>query len=350
MNTHVWTVPSAQAAVSLKTHPAIRQAAAALREGRLIAFPTETVYGLGADATNDRAVANIFAAKKRPADNPLIVHVAGRSQLSDIVARIPRAAETLLDHFWPGPLTIVFPAAEHVSAAVTAGLNTVAVRMPDHPVAAALLQAAGRPVAAPSANRSGRPSPTEAKHVLDDLDGRIYGVIDGGKTGFGVESTVLDVTGETPAVLRPGGVTIEALRAVIGDVTGQQESGREGESPRSPGVKYRHYAPRGKMTLVTGEGEALVRRIQSLTDAWRSAGLTVGILTTVEGRARYDADLVIACGRRAEPVTVAQDLYRALRRFDDAGVERVLSETFPETGWGAVIMNRLRHAAGGRII
>lgn len=352
MNTHVWTVSPNQSAVQLKDHPAIREAAARLRAGELVAFPTETVYGLGADATNDAAVQAIFTAKGRPGDNPLIVHIGTRSQLVDIVTRIPPAAEKLIDRFWPGPLTLVFPSAGKVSTEVTAGLPTVAVRMPDHPVGMALLQTARCPIAAPSANRSGRPSPTEVKHVLDDLSGRISGAIDGGETGFGLESTVLDVTGDVPELLRPGGVTLEQLEQVLGTVKGPASlaNGTSEQAPRSPGMKYRHYAPQGEMILVRGSGDEIVQRIQSLTDHYRAQGLKVGVLTTEEHQDDYDADVVIACGRRDNLPSIAHGLYRALRQFDEAGIEYILSETFPESGWGAPIMNRLRKAADGRIV
>jgi L-threonylcarbamoyladenylate synthase len=352
MKTRVWTVYLHQRKTTLTEHPAIQEAASRLREGALIAFPTETVYGLGADAQNDKAVQSIFRAKGRPGDNPLIVHIGEHSQLSDIAAHVPSVAEKLMDRFWPGPLTLVLPSAGTVSDNVTAGLPTVAVRLPEHPVARALLQVARCPVAAPSANRSGRPSPTEARHVLDDLDGRIDGVIDSGPTGYGLESTVLDVTGDEPALLRPGGITVEQLERVLGSVTTDPAliDNATDRAPRSPGMKYRHYAPQGEMTLVGGSEGDMVRRIQALADQYRAEGLKVGILTTEERKEEYRADVVVACGSRKALPTVARGLYRALRQFDDAGVERVLAESFPECGWGRTIMNRLRKAAGGRVI
>lgn len=351
MKTYVWSVPPTQQVQHLRCHPVIREAAAAIRDGRLVAFPTETVYGLGANAINDQAVAAIFTAKGRPGDNPLIVHIGERSQLTDIVTHVPPLAEQLMRHFWPGPLTLVLPSAGEVSKQVTAGLATVAVRMPDHPVAMALLQEVRLPVAAPSANLSGRPSPTEAHHVLDDLDGRIFAVVDGGEAGYGLESTVLDVTGDVPALLRPGGITLEQLEQVLNGVKVAPTfaMSERGQAPRSPGMKYRHYAPRAEMVLVQGGEGEMVARIQELAALYRAEGLKVGVLTTVEHRGDYDADVVIACGRRDSLPTVAHELYRALRRFDQEGVERVLCETFPETNWGMTIMNRLKKAAG-RII
>ncbi|WP_054951178.1 L-threonylcarbamoyladenylate synthase [Numidum massiliense] len=376
METIVWKLSAEDGVQQLLQHRYIEQAAAALRRGELVAFPTETVYGLGADATNDDAVAAIFAAKGRPSDNPLIAHIGSHAQLETVVSSVPPVAERLIERFWPGPLTLVLPSAGTVSRKVTAGLATVAVRMPSHPIARALLQQTGCPVAAPSANRSGRPSPiarallqqtgcpvaapsanrsgrpspTDVQHVLDDLAGRIYVALDGGETGYGLESTVLDVTESTPVVLRPGGITLEELRDALGDVQVdpflQQQSG----TPRSPGLKYRHYAPRGEMTLVKGKEREMVTRIRALTEQYQREGWKVGVLTTAEHRNAYEADVVIACGQRSELSTVAHGLYRALREFDEVGVERVLAETFPEVGDGATIMNRLRKAAGGRII
>lgn len=353
MTTRIWTVSPSQSVTQLRNLTALREAALRLREGKLIAFPTETVYGLGADAMNEAAVMNIFAAKGRPPDNPLIVHIGAQSQLGGIVSDIPVVAERLIDRFWPGPLTLVLPSAGKVSAHVTAQLSTVAVRMPAHPVAQALLLEADCPVAAPSANRSGRPSPTEAQHVLDDLSGRIFGVLDGGVTGFGVESTVLDVTGQLPMLLRPGGVTLEELQGALGEVQvdpALADHSLLGERPRAPGMKYRHYAPRADMTLVRGSETEMVARIRALTAQYRAQGLKVGVLTTKEHQAAYDADVVIACGRRDQLESVARELYRALRRFDAMEVDCILVETFPESGWGMTIMNRLRKASGDRIV
>lgn len=353
MKTKIWSIPHRAQAQQLRTHPSVREAAAALRAGQLIAFPTETVYGLGADALNNAAVANVFKAKGRPGDNPLIVHIGHSSQLKGIVAEIPPSAKRLIHHFWPGPLTLVLPSAGVVSARVTAGLTTVAVRMPNHPAALALLQEVRRPVAAPSANRSGRPSPTEARHVLDDLDGRIDGLVDGGQSGYGLESTVLDVSGEVPVLLRPGGIIQEQLERVLGEIKLNDDLSWEEDSrqvPRSPGTKYRHYAPLAKMTLVRGSVPEMVQHIQELTTRYQAQGLKVGVLTTKEHKGNYDAEVVIACGKRTALSSVARDLYRALRQFDANGVDRILAETFPESGWGATIMNRLRKAANGEII
>lgn len=348
--THWWKVPCAKKIEELKQNDFLKQAALLLREGGLVAFPTETVYGLGADATNEEAVSSIFTAKGRPSDNPLIVHLGDVEQLKDWVAEIPEVAQQLIEHFWPGPLTLVFPHNGGVAPQVTAGLSTVAIRIPEHPVAQALLQLAQVPVAAPSANRSGRPSPTLASHVWKDLSGRIDLLLDGGATGVGVESTVVDVTERTPVLLRPGGVSLEELRRVIGEVQVDQGLISEKTTPRSPGMKYRHYAPQGEMWIVSGNEQKMRARIAQLAQEAMREKRKVGILTTEEFQDQYQADLVLACGRRDEPASVAKALYHTLRRFDDEDVELVLAESFPELGLYHSVMNRLRKAAGGKII
>jgi L-threonylcarbamoyladenylate synthase len=330
--------------------PAIERAAGWIRQGELVAFPTETVYGLGADAYSEAAVARIFAAKGRPSDNPLIVHIAGLDDLRQVARAIPSPAWQLMETFWPGPLTLLFPKTDRIPALVTAGLDTVAVRMPSHPVARALLRRAGTPLAAPSANRSGRPSPTTAAHVWEDLAGRIAAVLDGGPAGIGVESTVLDLSGGKAVLLRPGGVTREAIESCIGPVDVDAEGGQQDRVPRSPGMKYLHYAPSGEMVLVAGPLEAMRRRIQQLADAEAARGVRAGVLTTVEGEPHYRAAIVIPCGSRSDLSTVAAGLYDALRQFDARGAARIFSETFPESGLGLAVMNRLRKAASHRII
>ncbi|WP_248929360.1 L-threonylcarbamoyladenylate synthase [Paenibacillus hamazuiensis] len=331
---------------------AIREAAGLLREGQTVAFPTETVYGLGADATNTEAVQAIFTAKGRPSDNPLIVHIAHRSQLDGLVLPYDETVCRLIDAFWPGPLTIVLPARPGVlSPLVTAGLDTVGVRMPAHPVALALIDAAGCPVAAPSANRSGRPSPTRAEHVREDLGGRIGGIVDSGPTGVGLESTVVAVSGGGVHILRPGGVTAAALRAALPGAH-VEDSAREvqpGEAPRSPGMKYTHYAPQGRMVVVQGASEAAVvaRMRQELAQA-KAAGETTGALAFTGAAAQLDADCVLESGRGLEQL--AHRLYDALRRFDEEGVTFIVAQGCPEEGLGAAIMNRLRKAAGGRVV
>ncbi|MGG3561057.1 L-threonylcarbamoyladenylate synthase [Neobacillus rhizosphaerae] len=345
MNTKVWKVD--KYVDNLVNNPQVVDAAHFLRENEVVALPTETVYGLGGNAESDEAVAKIFAAKGRPSDNPLIIHIANREQLKRFVAEVPAKAEILMDAFWPGPLTIIFKKKEGVlSEKATAGLTTVAVRMPDHPVALALLKASGLPIAAPSANSSGKPSPTNAVHVLDDLNGKIAGVLDGGATGVGVESTVVDCTEPIPVILRPGGVTKEQLEAVIGEVRVDPALTDEAAKPKAPGMKYRHYAPNAPLYMVSGTREFL----QSLVEEKRQEGLRVGVLTTVENVEFYHADMVFACGRRAELETVATALYDTLRRFNETDVDIIYSEIFPSTGVGHAIMNRLQKAAGNKLI
>lgn len=346
--TKEWTVSG--------THPgpeAIEAAAALLRDGALVAFPTETVYGLGADATRTEAVARIFSAKGRPSDNPLIVHIADRSQLDDIVLPYGELATRLMEAFWPGPLTIVLPVREGaVSPLVTAGLTTVGVRVPDHPAALALLAAAGCPVAAPSANRSGRPSPTQAHHVREDLGGRIEGLLDAGPTGVGLESTVIQLLGDHHIhILRPGGVTADALKAAAPEATLSAATEEAPAAPRSPGMKYTHYAPHGLLTLVQGGSrEEVAAWINEALRVAKQRGETTGVLTPEEDAPRFAADLVVPCGSLRHPETFAANLYAALRAFDEAGISYILAPTFPTQGIGEAVMNRLTKAAGNRII
>ncbi|BAF61009.1 putative translation factor [Pelotomaculum thermopropionicum SI] len=338
-------------------HPeaeAVREAGLILRGGGLVAFPTETVYGLGANALDGKAVARIFEAKGRPSDNPLIVHVAAAEEVGALVRGISDRARLLMEIFWPGPLTLVLPAGKAVPAGVTAGLDTVAVRMPDHPVAAALIRAAGVPVAAPSANISGRPSPTTAEHVLQDLNGRIEAILDGGPAGLGVESTVLDVTVPVPLILRPGGVTPEELREVLGTVEVDPSAaaglGKAAGRYRSPGMKYIHYAPRAPLVLIEGRPDAVAAKIRELAGEQQAAGRRVGILTYADSGDFSSAGVVVLAGQRGKPETVAAGLYAALRRFDELGVDLILAEGVEEGGVGLAVMNRLRKAAGGRIL
>lgn len=430
----------------------LAEAGEMLRSGRTVAFPTETVYGLGADATNTEAVRGIYKAKGRPSDNPLIVHIADRSQLKGLVAEpIAEPLERLMDCYWPGPLTLILPVCpDRISPLVTAGLSTVGVRIPDHPIARELIRVAGCPVAAPSANSSGRPSPTSAAHVREDLDGRIGGIVDGGPAGVGVESTVVEWSQGALHILRPGGVTIEQLREALpgtrvlvvespaegaeplapdpdmdadqdtdsaatamadtkveateaasnagaaaiedgnarpvtiedgsaraatngasngGAASGEPEAGvadstgsagstshaaEHSPAPRAPGMKYRHYAPRGRMWLMVGgeaDPAAAAQAARRELRAAKARGERTGVLTFAERSALYEeADLVVVCGRLSEPQTIAQGLFAALRRFDQDDVTYILAESCPEQGIGAAVMNRLRKAAGGRIL
>lgn len=362
---------------------AIVKAAAMLREGGTVAFPTETVYGLGADARNTAAVEAVFAAKGRPSDNPLIVHIADSGALEELVTEVHPTAAALMDAYWPGPLTVVLPVRAGVlSPCVTAGLDTVGVRMPDHPVALALISAAGCPVAAPSANRSGRPSPTLASHVMEDLSGYIDGVLDGGAAGVGLESTVVQVQPDgRVAVLRPGGITSEQLAAVVGaeaiaaepaavkefgtseavevpeGTAPKEHSGAEAadsSAPRAPGMKYTHYAPRGWLGVVRGSSpQRVAEEAASLLRAAQLSGEITGLLLFEEHKPLYPADpaaFVLSLGSLSSPEEGARSLYAALRRFDEAGATYILAEACPYTGLGAAIMNRLMKAAGGSVI
>jgi L-threonylcarbamoyladenylate synthase len=335
-------------------------AAEHLRNGELVAFPTETVYGLGANALKADAVRKIFMAKGRPSDNPLIVHIADREDLMGLVLEIPTVAEKLMSCFWPGALTLVFRKSSIVPDVVTAGLDTVAVRMPVHPVALALIRLAGVPVAAPSANRSGRPSPTTAEHVRDDLDGRIPMIVDGGPCLMGMESTVLDVTVHPPMMLRPGAVTREMLESVIGRIEVDPALSGSVDKPKAPGLKYAHYAPHAPMILFTGAQEDVEARIVSEAIERIAQGKRVGLLCTDESMGMYSGAFAqtpgqeriipLSAGCRAKPSTVAAGVFATLRLFDDLGVDVILSEGFTETGVGHAIMNRLRKAAGGHVI
>jgi len=329
--------------------PAIREAAALIRAGEVVAFPTETVYGLGADAGNSVAVERIFAAKGRPSDNPLIVHIGEKRQLEKLVLSCGEVVCRLIDRFWPGPLTVVLPARPGaVSPRVTAGLPTVAVRMPNHPVALALLRAAGCPVAAPSANRSGRASPTRAEHVRADLEGLIAGILDGGPAEVGVESTVVEFAGGAVHVLRPGGITAAELQAAVPGVPvysgGEPDNGPD--TPKAPGMKYAHYAPKGALTLVQGTDPELVAdAIRTRLKGASLAGERTGVLTYTEHADWYKADLVTDCGSLSDMRSVARRLYESLRGFDEAGITYILAEGCHEDGIGATVMNRLRKAA-----
>lgn len=329
----------------------IARAAAVIRRGGLVAFPTETVYGLGADALDPRAVARIFAAKGRPPDNPLIVHVAGAEDAFRLATRVPPAARRLAADFWPGPLTLVLPRSDLVPPITAGGLDTVALRMPDHPVALALIRAAGCPVAAPSANLSGRPSPTTAQHVLEDMAGRVDLVVDGGPARVGVESTVIDLSREPPVLLRPGGVTLERLRAAVGGVEVDPAVWAEGvvATARAPGMKYRHYAPRAGLVLVEGPPEAAAAEAVRLVRELAAGGARVGVLAVAEDAAAFRAlgpEVVVETpGSRGDLAAVATRLFDALRRLDSSGVDWIVAQGVPGTGLGLAILNRLRKAA-----
>lgn len=337
----------------------IRDAAAVLALGGLVAFPTETVYGLGAHALDESAIADLFTAKGRPPTDPVIVHVASFDELDSIAREIPPDAKRLAERFWPGPLTMIVRKRPHVSAAVTAGLDTVGVRVPAHPVAQALLRAADIPVAAPSANRFSRPSPTRAEHVLDDLRGAIDVVLDGGPTVIGVESTVLDLTVSPALVRRPGGVTVESLREVIPDVVVRGEVDHGDRPQLAPGQLLRHYAPRARMTLFIGEANASAEQIAVQARSSAAAGARVGVLAPEEDLTAMAPTLVplAAAGRvrfanygsRRDLARAAHDLFAALRTLDALGVDEILASAPEPEGLGLAIVDRLARAAEGRV-
>ena len=331
---------------------ALELAAALLRAGQLVGFPTETVYGLGANALDAQAVLRIFAAKGRPADNPLIVHVWAREQL-DGICDVPPLADRLMDAFWPGPLTLLMPRKPAIPDAVTASLPTVAVRMPSHPVAAALLRACGLPIAAPSANRSGKPSPTTAEHVRVDMDGRIPLILDGGSCDVGVESTVLDICHGTPCILRPGGVTKGMLEAVVGEVTVAGSVLRPlqaGEQALSPGMRYKHYSPDGQVTLVEGAEQDVVAALATLYRHAEAAGHRACVMCFSEHVSALTACHPHDIGSRANPEEVAHRLFDTLRRLDEERMEAIFSEVVPPEGMGLAVMNRLGRAAAFRSV
>jgi L-threonylcarbamoyladenylate synthase len=333
----------------------IKYAAEAIKQGKLVAFPTETVYGLGANALNRNAVLRIFKAKGRPLDNPIIVHVGEIDELLIVAREIPSIVFKITSMFWPGPLTLILKRSEKIPKETCGGRETVAVRMPAHKVALALVKEAGIPIAAPSANLSGRPSPTSVEHVLEDLKSEIEIVLDGGETPYGIESTVLDVTKEAPLILRPGPVTPEALTKVLSGVrihpVVTRKSSLENVEALSPGMKYRHYAPKAQLILFEGQIETIVEAIREKAFKLISMGERIGIATTDENQKFYtDYSVVKSFGSRARLEEVARNLYKVLRELDHEGVNVILCEGFEEKGLGLTIMNRLRKASGGNIV
>ncbi len=325
----------------------INEAGEIIRNGGLVAFPTETVYGLGASAFDADAAKKIYAAKGRPSDNPLIVHICDKSQITDIAAEIPNAAQTVIDKFMPGPVTVILKKKSVIPDDVTAGLNTVAIRFPAHETARRLIAAARVPIAAPSANLSGKPSPTKAKHVIKDMTGRIDAIIDGGDCNVGVESTIVDFTGEKPVILRPGGVTYDDLKAQGIDVEIDKnilQSIAPDEVPKCPGMKYKHYAPNAEVTVVEGEKNAVQQKIKELLD--ETNGKIAGVLTMYG--ADYDNAVILSAGSTNKEY--AKNLFSALREFDELGVEVVFAEFSEKDGYGLAVKNRLYKAAAQRVI
>lgn len=347
MNTQVWQINKDNIDSTL-----ISKAGQILKDGGLVAFPTETVYGLGGDALNKEASAKIYGAKGRPSDNPLIVHIASLEDMKKITMDVPEAAIALANAFWPGPLTMIFQKTELVPMETTGGLNTVAVRMPRDEVALALIAAAGGYVAAPSANTSGRPSPTKAIHVKEDLDGKIPLILDSGSAIIGLESTIVDMTGEVPTILRPGYITKEMMEQVIGKVEIDRGivADNSDVKPKAPGMKYRHYAPKAAMTIVDGEKEAVIAKINGLVTEAKANGQKAAVLAAEESIARYHAHVVKSLGSRENELEIAANLYDALREFDHLEVDVIYSESFATEQLGQAIMNRLKKAAGQRVI
>ncbi len=349
----------------------ILRAAEFIKNGDLVAFPTETVYGLGADALRPEASRKIYAAKGRPSDNPLIVHIAQIEDLYRIADPVPEEALALAKRFWPGPLTMILHKKDCVPKQTTGGLDTVAIRFPSHPVARELIRQSGCLIAAPSANTSGRPSPTCAAHVYRDLNGKIAMLLDGGEVGLGLESTIIDLSVDRPAILRPGFITEEMLEEVLGEVdpgapfaeTGHEkpEASKKpevvpksteeiGQAPKAPGMKYTHYAPKAPMTLVRGDQDAVVRTIRRIVAEGMDHDQRIGILCSDETAGSYENGFVKSIGSRHEEAQIAHNLYRILREFDEQNLDAIYSEMFDTTGVGRAIMNRMLKAAGHRIL
>lgn len=334
------------------TSDGLERAGVVLKNGGLVAFPTETVYGLGANALDEKAAVKIYEAKGRPSDNPLIIHIAELSDLAKIVKEVPEKAMHLAETFWPGPLTMIFRKADTVPCGTTGGLETVAVRMPDHKIARAVIKSGGGFIAAPSANTSGRPSPTAASHVAADLAGKIDMIIDGGNVEIGLESTIVDMSVEMPVILRPGYITQEMLEAVIGPV--KMDRGLVGTAggirPKAPGMKYKHYAPLADLVIVEGETVDVVKKINDLIATGGQAGERIGVIATDETIRRYRGGIVKSIGSVHDEITITQHLYGLLREFDELKVSRIYSETLETPRMGQAIMNRLLKAAGHHIL
>lgn len=329
----------------------LKSASDEIKKGNLVAFPTETVYGLGADGLNGEAVKKIFEAKGRPQDNPLILHVANFEQLNTLAREVNEDAKKVMEKFWPGPITILFKKSELVPSEITAGLDTVAVRMPSDEVALKLIEMSNTAIAAPSANLSGRPSPTTADHVKLDLDGKISMILDGGSTGIGLESTVVDLSGENPMILRPGGVTFEDLKETLPNITVDAGIIKEGDDvvPKSPGQKYRHYAPKSTLYLYDGDLESIVNKINENIKEYEEKGYTVGVMGTDETIQSYNSGKIISMGSRKDKETIAHNLFKVLRDFDELEVDIIFGECVENSGIGIAIMNRLMKASAGNI-
>lgn len=329
----------------------IMEAAEIIKRGGIVVFPTETVYGIGVDALNDHAADKIFEAKGRPQDNPLIVHIADFNQLNGLVKDIPENAEMLAERFWPGPLTMILYKKDILSDKITAGLDTAAIRIPSNKIALALIRESQKPIAAPSANTSGKPSPTEASHVIEDLMGKVDMIIDGGSTYIGLESSVVDMTGQVPVILRPGRITGEDIKNLLGQCEYDPAIIKCDDKtiPRSPGQKYTHYSPKAKVILYKGDIDTMVHRINEDYEKFQAEGLKVGIMSTGQTQKCYKGKLNILLGDRTKPLTISSKLFKTLRDFDHMGTDIILAEALSEDGLGKAIMNRLGKASSETI-
>lgn len=329
----------------------IHKAAEIIRNNGTVVFPTETVYGLGASALSGEAVKGIFTAKGRPNDNPLIAHISSINMLLYLIGSpLTDEAKLLIDKYWPGPLTLIFKKSGKVPYEVTSGLDTIAVRMPDNKIALKLIESSELPIAAPSANISGKPSPTLPEHVISDMKGKVNMILCGSKSRIGVESTILDLTGDMPVVLRPGGVTVEELESVLGSVKVNRGSVGDKEVPKAPGMKYTHYAPEADMIIVKGELKSMVKKIQELIAEKVDKGLKVGVLASDETESSYKDCRVLSLGSRTDTSAIASNVFEKLREFDRIGVDIIFAEALDERHMGMAVMNRMKKAAGFNII
>ncbi len=352
METKILKIDANKIDFSAQEEQALLEAGQIIKDGGLVAFPTETVYGLGGDGLNKESSRKIYAAKGRPSDNPLIIHIASMEALEYIVEEVTQEALQIAQAFWPGPLTMILKKSYNVPEETTGGLQTVAVRMPSNKVACKLIEYGGGYIAAPSANLSGKPSPTVAKYVIEDMNGRVDMIIDGGEVGIGLESTIIDLTVTPPQILRPGYITQEMLNEVLGyvDVDRTILDDKTGLAPKAPGMKYRHYAPKGELTIVTGEAARVVEYINRQAEKLSEEGKKVGVIASKENMGSYRVEIVKSVGSRADEAAIAHNLYRILREFDDEGAEVIFSEAFAEGSLGQAIMNRLLKAAGHKLI
>ena len=330
----------------------IEEAGAIIRDGGIVAFPTETVYGLGANALDEEAVKKIFIAKGRPQDNPLIVHVCSKN-ISELVKEVPEVAQRMIDKFWPGPLTIILEKNDIIPNMTSANLNTVGIRMPSSEIALKLIELSKRPIAAPSANISGRPSPTEVERCIEDLNGKVDYIIGGESSDIGVESTIIDCTVNPPLVLRPGGITLEMLKEIDSNIeidSALKSKPTENFKPKAPGMKYRHYAPKAHLKIIKGKNEKTIEIINEILENYIEKGNDVAILTTDENLNKFNSGKVISLGSENNLNEIAKNLFETLRKCDDLGVQHILCQGFEEKGVGLAIMNRLNKAAGYDIL